>query len=65
VLHDLVHRQTYEGIVEVRLATGEVVEQEVPAIVSVEVRRRAIEQLREINATTGDARTVSTFCAVS
>ena len=47
VLHDLVHRRTYEGIAEVRLATGEVVEQEVPAIVSPKVRRRAIGQLRE------------------
>ena len=47
VLHDLVHRRTYEGIAEVRLATGEVVEQEVPAIVSAETRRRALEQLRE------------------
>jgi site-specific DNA recombinase len=47
VLHDFVHRRTYEGIAEVRLATGEVVEQEVPAIVSAEVRRRAMEQLRE------------------
>jgi site-specific DNA recombinase len=47
VLHDLVHRRTYEGIAEVRLATGEVVEQEVPAIVSAATRRRAIAQLRE------------------
>ena len=38
VLHDLVHRRTYEGIAEVRLVTGEVVEQEVPAIVSAEMR---------------------------
>jgi site-specific DNA recombinase len=47
VLHDLVHRRTYEGVAEVRLATGEIVEQEVPAIVSAETRRRALEQLRE------------------
>jgi site-specific DNA recombinase len=47
VLHDLVHRRTYEGIAEVRLATGEIVEQEVPAIVSAETRRRALKQLRE------------------
>ena len=47
VLHDLVHRRAYEGVAEVRLATGEVIEQEVPAIVSAEMRCRAIEQLRE------------------
>jgi site-specific DNA recombinase len=57
----LIARQTaYSGVREVKLSTGEVVEQKVPQIVAPELQQRALARLEENRRYSGGARTAST-----